>query len=327
MTRVSTGSRLHFGLFRLPPAGPWPSGERFYGGVGLMIERPGVRVAVEPAPEWGASGPLAERALSVARRLCHDSTLVVSARPHHVTLEECAPEHVGLGTGTQLSLAVARALTASVGGVDLSAAELARRTGRGRRSAIGVHGFDCGGFLVDRGKGSPEELAPLAARADFPEAWRVLLLTPVGEALPWHGRREEEALAVAGATAHDALDRLALLGLLPALAAGDVAAFGEALFEFNIRAGEPFRAAQGGPYACAATAELVAWLRDHGVRGAGQSSWGTTAFGIVGDAGTAAALLAAAHLPWGGKVTAVMTSGRNAGASCIRAQEKGGTTH
>src|SRR5262245_9664000 len=81
-----------------------------------------------------------------------------------------------------------------------------------------------GGLLVDAGKRSPEELAPLAARAEFPAEWRVVLLTTSDTGTRWHGHGEEEALAAAGATDHDSLRRLALSGLLPALAEADLAA-------------------------------------------------------------------------------------------------------
>jgi beta-RFAP synthase len=323
MTRVSTGSRLHFGLFRLPPLGPWPAGERFYGGVGLMVERPGARVIVEPAPDWSATGPLGERALTVARRCA--AARPEFSRPQRITVEKCAPEHVGLGTGTQLSLAVARALAVSCGRDDLSAPELARLTGRGRRSGVGVHGFASGGFLVDGGKSSPEDLAELVARREFPASWRVVLLTPVESSSPWHGRGEDEALAAASATADDSLRRLALDDLLPALIRADVAAFGEALFEFNARAAEPFRAAQGGTYS-ASTSPLVEWLRGRGVHGVGQSSWGPTAFGVVGDVEEADALAVAARLKWADSLAVVVTSGRNGGASGARAKKSGGMT-
>jgi beta-RFAP synthase len=316
MTHVSSGSRLHFGLFRLPPAGPWPSGERFYGGVGLMVDRPGVRVAVEPARDWSATGPLAERALTIARR-CAAAHPDLS-RPQRITVEECPPEHVGLGTGTQLSLTVARALNTSCGRDDLSPVELARLTGRARRSAVGVHGFVHGGLLIDGGKCAPEDLAPLVARADFPASWRVVLLTPADTASPWHGRGEEEALASAGATSGDALRSLTLETMLPAVMRGDLAAFGDALFEFNARAAQPFRTAQGGTYG-RPTAELVAWLRGRGVRGAGQSSWGPTAFGVVGDPEEAGSLAAAAWQRWGDSLTVVVTNARNRGATCLSA--------
>jgi beta-ribofuranosylaminobenzene 5'-phosphate synthase len=110
------------------------------------------------------------------------------------------------------------------------------------------------------------------------------------------------------------LRALALSGLLPALTEGDLDAFGDVLFEFNVRAGEPFRAAQGGTYCCPATAGLVTWLRERDVRGAGQSSWGPTVFGVVGDAAEAEAIASSARRRWGDAVTAVVTAGRSRGA-------------
>src|SRR5262249_44790652 len=143
--------------------------------------------------------------------------------PQRLVVEQAAPEHAGLGTGTQLGLAVAGLLAASWG-LDLSAAELARRVGRGLRSALGGYGFEQGGFLVEPGKRSDEGLSPLAARVAFPEAWRLVLALP-RQAPGLHGPDEQEAfrrLAESGAPLPtDALCRLVLLGMLPALAEGD----------------------------------------------------------------------------------------------------------
>ncbi|HZT83636.1 MAG TPA: hypothetical protein VFA26_25625, partial [Gemmataceae bacterium] len=187
MTRVVTGSRLHFGLFTLAPPGRWPDlpgapahPARRFGGVGLMVEAPGVRLAVEPAAAWSAEGPLAERALAFARRFA-GSLPPGSVPPHHVHVERAAPEHAGLGTGTQLGLATARALAVSSGLPGMAAEELADRVGRGARSALGVHGFAQGGFLVEAGQGPAGGISPLVARAVFPEEWRVVVALPAGE--------------------------------------------------------------------------------------------------------------------------------------------------
>src|SRR5438552_11577363 len=296
MTRVETGSRLHFGLLRLPAGDPWPDRDpgsavppRYFGGAGLMLHEPAVRVAVRPAADWGADGPAAGRALAFARR-CADA-LGGAVPPHHVTVEACPPEHVGLGVGTQLGLAVARALVRSAGLADPGAAGLARLAGRGARSALGVYGFAHGGFLVEGGKRTPESLSPLVARAEFPAGWRVVLLRPPGES-GWHGPRERAAFAdprrADDPAVADRLCRLALLGLLPALADEDVRAFGEALHEFNAVAGEPFRAVQGGPYSSPVVGELVALARGRGVPGAGQSSCGPAGFAVTHDPDRAA---------------------------------------
>jgi predicted sugar kinase len=70
-----------------------------------------------------------------------------------------------------------------------------------------------------------------------------------------------------------------------------LAAFGDAVHEFNRRAGEPFAAAQGGAYASPAIAELIVELRALGIRGVGQSSWGPTVFAMVPDSDTALSLV------------------------------------
>src|SRR5262245_2402938 len=76
--------------------------------------------------------------------------------------------------------------------------------------------------------------------------------------------------------------------MVPALRAGDCPRVGEAMHQYNRLAGEPFAPAQGGPYACPLTAEIVAFLRANGIAGVGQSSWGPTVFAIVEDESRAA---------------------------------------
>jgi beta-ribofuranosylaminobenzene 5'-phosphate synthase len=289
MTRVVAPSRLHFGLFRVPAEGEHRPGERAFGGVGLMIDTPGVVVTAKPADAWQFEGPLASRAQAFAMRFA-ESLPEAERRPFQVLVERCPAEHTGLGVGTQLGLSVAKALAVAAGRAGESAVELATRVGRGERSAVGVHGFDRGGLLVDAGKLPGEEVSPVVAHARLPAAWRVVLFTPPVPAA-WHGRREREAFASASGGDPEALRRIAETAILPAVEAGDVEAFGEAVHEFNRRAGEPFAAAQGGPYASPAVAELIADVRKAGVRGVGQSSWGPTVFAVVGDNDAALSLV------------------------------------
>jgi predicted sugar kinase len=61
----------------------------------------------------------------------------------------------------------------------------------------------------------------------------------------------------------------------------DCAAFGDAVYEFGRLAGECFAAVQGGPFGTVEAAELVRTIRNLGVPGVGQSSWGPTVFAIT----------------------------------------------
>jgi beta-RFAP synthase len=348
MLRVRTSSRLHFGLLSLAGGAPGPDrqGEpvlpsRRFGGVGLMVEHPGVQVSAAAAAAWSAEGPLGTRALAFAHRFAQGVGAEHAGRagespalrapdglppgpagragpPQRLVVEGCAPEHAGLGTGTQLGLAVARALAAAWG-LPRDAPALARHVGRGLRSALGVHGFEQGGFLVEAGQRAPGELAPLVARAPFPDAWRVVLALP-GEAPGLHGAQEREAFARLagppdGPAQTDALCRLVLLGLLPALAERDLEAFAAALFDFNARAGAAFAPVQGGTYAGPRVAELVAFIRGQGIRGAGQSSWGPAVFAVVGDEERAAHLAGRIRGRFGlGPAEAFVTRACNHGA-------------
>jgi beta-ribofuranosylaminobenzene 5'-phosphate synthase len=294
MTRVEAPSRLHFGLLSLPADGAerWPGfGDarglpvRSFGGVGLMVDAPGVVVGVRLTTEWRAEGSGSARALQFAQKFV-DGLPPAERRAFHILVERCPPEHTGLGTGTALGLAVARALAIELGHADWPVMELARRAGRGERSAVGIHGFERGGFIVEAGKLPGKAIAPLVCRHEFPDAWRILVIQP-GEPAGWHGDRERRAFAQlrrdsdTGLT--ETLCRLVLLGMLPALACGDCDAFGEALYEFNARVGTVFAPVQGGIYGSPALAEMIAFLRAHGVQGAGQSSWGPTVFAVVPD--------------------------------------------
>jgi beta-RFAP synthase len=291
MIRVHTGSRLHFGLLNFTAAQFWPNllGEhvvpiREFGGVGLMVQVPGIKVTVESARCWSAEGHLAGRALEYARRFA-ESYPVGTIQPAQIVVGGAPAEHSGLGTGTQLGLAVATALARAnkLGAIEV--VNLARRTDRGIRSALGIHGFAAGGFLVEGGKQTLTDVAPLIARVEFPEEWRVLVIVPRGRT-GIHGATELNAFRylqqhprspdVAGP-----LCRLALLGLIPALMEQDFAAFSEYLFDFNVRVGEAFSKIQGGRYGHPKAESIITFLRKNGVCGVGQSSWGPALFAVL----------------------------------------------
>ncbi len=291
MIRVRTASRLHFGLLNPGAASP-----RRFGGCGLMVDRPGLELLVTPAAQWSASGPLSERALEFARRFADRAVgdfAGLSAPPCHIEIVQAAPEHHGFGTGTQLGLAVARGLSVAWG-LELSVAELALRVGRGLRSALGVYGFARGGFLVDAGKKGDEPLAPLVAQVDFPEEWRFVLSWP-RQKKGIHGATEASAfqrLEMAKSPEQtDALCRLVLLGMLPALRERDAAGFGAALYEFNRKVGEMFAPYQGGVYSSSFVSEMVRFLKGQGVGGVGQSSWGPLVFALAENGEKAEALV------------------------------------
>jgi beta-RFAP synthase len=276
--QVTTPSRLHFGLL-----GWGPGADRQFGGLGLMIDDPGLEVVVEPAHLWHAAGPLAERSLDVARTVAERlAQLGRPVGPLRILVRRCPPAHVGLGVGTQLSLALARALLLLAGVDEPSLQMLVQLTGRGRRSGVGIHGFRHGGLLIDGGRGANSPMPPLVVLRPFPEDWSILVVIPRSSP-GLHGSHEIEAfqsLESVPAATTDRLSRLVLLGVLPALAEHDLSAFGAALSEIQRAVGTLFAPIQGGNFADAQVEALVSDLRGRGLVGVGQSSWGPSVYGF-----------------------------------------------
>jgi beta-RFAP synthase len=283
---VEAPARLHFGVLDLRG----DLGRRF-GGIGAAVPSPSLLLEARPSPTLTVEGPPAdvERALEFARRFLSYHNLVGGAE---VCLHRTIPAHAGLGSGTQLALAVARAL-AEQRGLPTDAATLARAVGRGRRSAIGTWTFALGGFVLEGGRRTDGSgVAPLLARLPMPGAWRCVIVVPQGES---GLAGDEEAAAFARLPAPDAhaverVAHLVLMQLLPALAEADLAEFGTALSEVQRVTGGWFAEAQGGVFAPGQSAELVGRLREWGATGVGQSSWGPAVYGLVGDARAAATL-------------------------------------
>jgi beta-RFAP synthase len=276
---VSAASRLHFGMFSFGHAD-----QRQYGGVGVMINRPRVELAVAEGTTLHVSGPLAERVTRTIHRLGREWGL--PAPPAcTVDVKSFPPPHTGFGVGTQLDLAVAAGLRRFCGQANLSAGELAACTGRGTRSAIGTHGFVHGGLLVDAGKLTGEPLGTLEARCPLPTAWRIVLIRTSEHSGP-SGIPEQTAfkrlVPVPLAVTHE-LWQITHRELLPALRKNDLATFGEGVYQFGLLAGGCFSEVQDGPFASQSIQILVDTIRARGVTGVGQSSWGPTVFAFTHD--------------------------------------------
>lgn len=295
MIEVRCPTRLHFGLLAYRQ-----EGFRQYGGVGLMVRRPDLVIRVTPAEYFKGSGPLGDRAAEMARGAAERAVergWASDIEPLAVQVLRAPRSHIGLGSGTQLGMAVARAVSAYVGKQDLSAEDLAFLAGRGERSAVGAYGFVHGGLIVEGGKRDPNQLSPLLMQMPFPDAWRVVLIMP-GDLEGLAGVRERQAFAGMAPIPSETTARmcqLVLLGLVPSMLDGDLAGFGEALYDLQQAVGRCFVGTQGGIYASAMLEQMVGFVRDQGVAGVGQSSWGPTIYAVVGDAEQAADLAGAAR--------------------------------
>jgi beta-RFAP synthase len=281
---VEAPARLHFGMLDLRGA----LGRRF-GGIGVAIPTPSLLLEATPAAELSAEGPSAERAREFARRFMEHHNL---ERGAHIRVHRAIPSHAGLGSGTQLALAVARAL-AELYSLPTAAPLLALAVGRARRSAIGTWIFAEGGFVLEGGrrKGSRNP-APLLARYELPSEWRYVVALPPGKE-GMSGEKEAAAFARLPPPPERGVMRvshLVLMALLPALVEKDLRAFGHALTEIQCINGRWFAPAQGSAFSPGLSTTLVDKMSEWGAAGVGPSSWGPAVYGIVGGDKAADAL-------------------------------------
>ncbi len=308
--RVRAPARLHAGFLDMEGG----LGRRF-GSIGITLEEIATVLVAARADGLAVRGPSSDRARRGVERIHAEMRFPADI---DLSVEQAIPEHVGLGSGTQMDLAVA-AVLALLAGERSSIRELARHLGRGARSGIGIGAFEEGGVMVDGGVGPTPDPPPVIARMPFPERWRVLLLSHEGGS-GLHGKQEVQAfreLPPFPATSAAHLCRLALMVLLPALAEADLKRFGRALGEIQRVVGDHFAPAQGGRFTSPLVADCLAWLERRGIEGVGQSSWGPTGFAVV-EAADALRLAADIRRAWHGTPLGVQVCrGRNAGAEVL----------
>jgi beta-ribofuranosylaminobenzene 5'-phosphate synthase len=290
MIEVRTRARLHLGL--LDNNG---GQGRLYGSIGVAVNEPCLVLTAESADKLVVEGLDQERATTYAQRFINRHGLPAGA---HMKVIQSIPPHVGLGSGTQLGLAVGTAL-ARLAGLQLSTSEIALSVERGMHSGIGIATFRHGGFVLDGGHrvaaNAPDDLngngrqverknaPPVLFRCAVPKDWFFVTAIP-GKDQGFSGEKESNAflkLPRAPASVVEKISWLLLMKMLPALVEEDIVAFGQALTSIQWIVGDCFASVQGGRFAGPASEKLVYFMLERGAVGAGQSSWGPTVYGLI----------------------------------------------
>ena len=211
-----------------------------------------------------------------------------------INIVEAIPRHVGLGSTTQMSLAIGAAIMKLLN-KRIKIRELAVILGRGRDSGIGITAFEQGGFIVDSGRRLPpnstrveppkniNDLPYPIFRIKVPNDWYFLVFIPKRR-VGLDELAERKAMDMPTPLPKELkyeLYKLLLLYLIPSITMNDIKTFGNALTKLQVLVGQYFSKYQGGIYCCDETEFVIKSLLKHGAYGAGQSSWGPTAYGIV----------------------------------------------
>ena len=272
---VKTPSRLHFSMIDL-------RGDlgRIHGSVGVAIDNPSISLKAKKASSIDVKGPRADRVKAFTETFLTGSEINSGA---YIEVLSDIMEHSGFGSGTQLALAVGKALT-ELYSLNFTAEEIAQKLNRSRRSGIGTYAFKHGGFIVDAGhrtEGKPE-IPPLLFRADVPESWRFVIGVPKIP-IKKSGSAENNAfkkLDPPPATLIGEISRIILMQMIPAIIEEDIASFGDAMTSVDYKFGEFWVEIQGGRFTHPTIEGGIEFLAERGALGLGQSSWGPAFYGL-----------------------------------------------
>ncbi|MDY6966047.1 MAG: beta-ribofuranosylaminobenzene 5'-phosphate synthase [Halobacteriota archaeon] len=280
MIKIITPSRIHITLIDLNA-----SLGRVDGGVGITLDEPSMVFTAERSDEIVVTGceELAGRVKQSAEAVIGENDFGI-----HINIEKIFPLHVGLGSGTQASLASGMAVN-GLYNLGLSVREIAELVERGGTSGIGVASFEDGGFILDGGHRFSEKNAfapssasaipppPVLLRRDFPD-WGIVLAIP-----NLKGSYDAEEVDIfqrecpIRLNGVQAVSHLILMKMLPALFEEDIVEFGRSINEVQKTGFKEREIELQHPI----IKTLMDAMIDCGAYGAGMSSFGPVVYALT----------------------------------------------
>ncbi|MHA1651604.1 MAG: beta-ribofuranosylaminobenzene 5'-phosphate synthase [Candidatus Helarchaeota archaeon] len=290
--KIVTPCRLHFGLIDL-------NGQigRIDGGLGVALNEPNVIIDAEKnksttynleihnSPGY-SHAEIEELTRNLIKLLNIDDNVFLQITSN-------IPAHVGLGSKTQLSLAISKALCL-LNNIEKTPYELARLTSRAGTSRIGLTAFERGGFIVDGGhsfgKGQQKETylpssaskappAPVLYWEPVPEDWYFVVTIPHIK----RGAHGSEEIDIFQTNCPIALNdvkticHIILMKILPSMKEKRIESFGQGIYELQSIGFKKIEVELQDEI----VSQLIKFCRENGAAGSGMSSFGPTVFAII----------------------------------------------
>jgi beta-ribofuranosylaminobenzene 5'-phosphate synthase len=271
---------------------------RVDGGIGLMLDRPNVVLEVtNSADEFTIEcNKYYKESVHVINEKASKifKYFQISNKNFHFHLKRYYPSHVGLGSKTQLSLAIATAIT-KLKGLNPSTEDLTKLVERGGTSGIGWRGFETGGFILDGGhdfgKGREKETflpssasssvnpALTISRYNIPKNWRFVLVIPNVK----KGAYGDEEISVFQnyAPIHrnevNEVSHQIIMKIIPGIIKNDLICFGEGLKRIQSIGFKKIEI----DLQHEVVKDLLKFFEEYGLKAYGMSSFGPSVIGIV----------------------------------------------
>ena len=265
---VDSPARLHLGFYGINKDLGYS-----FGSMGLAINAFRTIVSAEVARKSQSS--LSNIKLGQINRILKKKNINKS---YMLKIIKSPPKHIGLGSGTQLSLCFIHAINILLN-LNLSKDECIRLSSRGKRSGVGIGTFYSGGFIVDGCKKDllyPKTLFNLK----FPKQWHIILINDTSLRGSF-GRKENEFFdnkKNKTEIINKELSFILMRGLFPSILYKDFSNFCDNLNRYQKMTSRFYKSKQNDTYLSDDIAKIIKFATNSGFKGVGQSSWGPLSY-------------------------------------------------
>ena len=272
--QIITPARLHFGFLEINNNHPNNS----FGGIGLSIDKFNTKIKVIKNLKTKVKGKSLDKASFFLNTFCKKKKI----KPNFfLNVEKSSPQHIGLGSGTQLALSIGKAIS-NLSNLNLEIEKIAKILNRSDRSNVGLINFKHGGFLIDLK--IKNKFFTNIDKVFFPEEWKIILIKDSKQGL--HGKNERDAFKkiknFSKINNIRSID-LVLSKIYPSLIENNFNEFSKAITKLQNIIGNYFNVFQGGIFSSPAVENVLNFLKKENVLGYGQTSWGPTGFSFFSN--------------------------------------------
>ena len=269
--QIISPARLHFGFLGINNN----QSDNLLGGIGLSIDKFHTKITMKKNAKITVKGKSLNKASLFLNTFCRKKKI----KPNFfLNIEKSSPQHIGLGSGTQLALSIGRAVS-DLSNLNLNTKKIAQILNRSYRSNVGLMNFKHGGFLIDLK--IKNKFFTNIDKVFFPEDWKIILIKDTKQGL--HGKNEVDAFKKIRSFPkinHIKLTDLVLFKIYPSLIEKNFDEFSKAVSKLQNVMGKYFNVFQNGVFSSLEVSNVLNFLKKENVSGYGQTSWGPTGFAL-----------------------------------------------
>ena len=266
---ITTPSRIHLGFYGINNNYGYT-----YGSLGLAVNYFHTRISVSASKTFNTN--LSKKIITPILKLIKLNKL---SEKFTINVLEKTPEHIGLGSGSQIALSAGKAIS-NFFGLNMSLSEITNTFKRGKRSGIGIGTFNKGGFIVDCCK--KEGLHPkILFHSKFPSDWRIILLND-NSLKGAFGNKELKFFKKKISDSYSSdLSQIVIRGIIPSIIYKDFSNFSKNITEFQKITSRLYKEKQSNMFLSPQISEIMKYLKRFDGIGIGQSSWGPISYIFV----------------------------------------------